>query len=566
MRFPSFASTEMVMTSEQTSEQAAPERRTNAGDGGPIFCIGDSRTGTTSFHEHVEQLGFTSVHHYEFIFRPTAGSPPSAAERREAILAFVRDSGYRCFSDYPTRTYYKDLAAAFPDALFVNTVRSLDSWVASCRKYFGNAGMEVDYDKLVASHVRVEAEIAEFFKGSDRYLEINICEDDPATVSRVLNEFLLGHDPGLVIGKANQGAQSYFKGVYDQAEWGTPNADRDVATHRLVPPRDQFTLYNHAAGTLEELVACISRRKQKAVLSERGHAFLVNDTSRGFEGIVLGRLDRADALLASFRARRKQLAAAGCSYTVFIVPDKVTLAARLLPKCFDPFAAEIAANIATRRLADHVSSRLGFVYDMAPYLDSLNEMTGLLFRYDSHLNYLGSYHVAMAMGEILSATLPGAVDPIPKDIWSCKVGTWRGDLLEHLPQVETSMLQHVWRRNTNLLVMGPQCKPPNEQFLHYFMREPERHVSRETDAVLQSLHPGRTQSKYSRVRRSPPGSERTLLFVHDSSIDKIFEPLSMMADDSYFYWNRHLLPPASHPSMRPGTAVVQVVAERFLYA
>ena len=97
------------------------------------------------------------------------------------------------------------------------------------------------------------------------------------------------------------------------------------------------------------------------------------------------------------------------------------------------------------------------------------------------------------MSEILSATLPGAIDPIPKDIWSCKVGTWRGDLLEHLPQVETSMLQHVWRRNTNLLVMGPQCKPPNEQFLHYFMREPERHVSRETDAVLQSLHPGRTQ-------------------------------------------------------------------------
>jgi hypothetical protein len=98
------------------------------------------------------------------------------------------------------------------------------------------------------------------------------------------------------------------------------------------------------------------------------------------------------------------------------------------------------------------------------------------------------------------------------------------------------------------------------------MRDADRHLTHETDAVLQALHPGRTQLKYSRVRRSAPGSDRTLLFVHDSSIDKIFDPLSMMADDSYFYWNRHLLPPASHPSMRPGTAVVQVIAERFLYA
>jgi hypothetical protein len=563
------------MTPTNTEKSMDREKRTNTtggsgttvdDDGGPIFCIGDSRTGTTSFHEHAEQLGLASVHHYEFIFRPENGEKPSAAEKREAILTFVRESGYRCFSDYPTRTYYKELAREFPNARFVNTVRSLDTWVASCRRYFGNAGMEVDYDKLVASHVRIEQEIADFFGSSDRYLKINICEDDPASVSTALNMFLLGYDPGFVIGKANQGAQSYFKGVVDQTEWGAPDAERDAATHRLVPPRDQFTLYNHAADTLDELVACISRRKQKAVLSERGHAFLVNDTSRGFEGIVLGRLDRADAILASFRERRRQLAAAGCSYTVFIVPDKVTLAARLLPKCFDPFAAEIAANIATRRLADHVSSRLGYVYDMAPYLDSLNEMTGLLFRYDSHLNYLGSYHLAMAMSEILSSTLPGAIDPIAKDIWSCKVGTWRGDLLEHLPQVETSMLKHVWRRNTNLLAMGPQCKPPNEQFLHYFMRDADRHLTHETDAVLQALHPGRTQLKYSRVRRSAPGSDRTLLFVHDSSIDKIFDPLSMMADDSYFYWNRHLLPPASHPSMRPGTAVVQVIAERFLYA
>jgi hypothetical protein len=98
------------------------------------------------------------------------------------------------------------------------------------------------------------------------------------------------------------------------------------------------------------------------------------------------------------------------------------------------------------------------------------------------------------------------------------------------------------------------------------MREVDRCLTHETDAALQALYPGRMQSKYSRIRRSAPGSERTLLFVHDSSIDKICEPLSMMADDSYFYWNRHLLPPGSHPSMRPGTAVVQVVAERFLYA
>jgi hypothetical protein len=562
------------MSRTNTENPMDPENRTSnaagpgaPGDGsGPIFCIGDSRTGTTSFHEHAEQLGLASVHYYEHIFRPTNGNRPSAKEEREAVLAFVRDSGFNCFSDYPTRTYFKELAQEFPNARFVNTVRSLDAWVASCRRYFGNAGMEVDYDKLVASHVRVEQEIADFFADSERYLRINICEDDSANVSKTLNMFLLGYDPGLVIGKANQGAHSYFKGVYDQAEWGAPDAERDVATHRLVPPRDQFTLYNHAAGTLEELVSCIVRRKQKAVLSERGHAFLVNDTSRGFQGIVMGRLDRADAVLSSFRTRRSELAAMGCSYTVFIVPDKVTLAARLLPKCFDPCADAIAANIATRRLAGHVSSRLGFVYDMAPYLDSLNDMNSLLFRYDSHLNYLGSYHLAMAMSEILSSTLPGSVDPIAKDIWSCKVGTWRGDLLEHLPEAETSMLEHVWRRNTDLLAMGPQCKPPNEQFLHYFMREVDRHLTHETDAVLQALHPGRTQLKYTRVRRSAPGSERTLLFVHDSSIDKIFDPLSMMADDSYFYWNGHLLPPASHPSMRPGTAVVQVVAERFLYA
>jgi hypothetical protein len=97
-----------------------------------IIGLGVGRTGTRSLKLAIEQLGFGPCHHMEEVLQNQPAQVPlwTAALNGnpdwQAIYA-----GYESAVDWPTAGFVHELAAAFPSAKFILTVRSPDSWVDS---------------------------------------------------------------------------------------------------------------------------------------------------------------------------------------------------------------------------------------------------------------------------------------------------------------------------------------------------------------------------------------------------------------------------------------------------
>jgi hypothetical protein len=332
----------------------------------------------------------------------------------------------------------------------------------------------------------------------------------------------------------------------------------------LTPPSKQFSLYQYSTASLEELATCFQSRRKKACLSEKGHAFLSADSSNGFKGILTGDDSGLDHCLNLFEERRNKLRAIGSTYTVFIVPEKVSIAPDLLPRVFERYGDELQLNIASKRLASSIERELGYVYDLAPYLRDIHLSTPILFRFDSHLNFSGSYFLFSYISEVLENTFAKDMRRPTSDEWDCKIGTWNGDLLPHLESSELSLVRNAWRRNCHLLPIGEDS--PSEQFIHYFMKQDQYIYECQEDLRLRQLHPGRPQLRYTMSSSIRQISNTPIVFLHDSSIDKIYFPLATLSKSTCFYWDKQKLPPLDHEVMLAPGHIVQVVAERFLYS
>jgi hypothetical protein len=157
----------------------------NPGEGvvAPVaFCIGLSRTGTKSFGEAAESLGFT----------PRLGW----TERSDGLMRAWHDgrvdellataAAFEILHDIPWALVYEQLAEEFPDAKFVLTRRSsVEVWLRSMiahtdrsPPYWGHeaaygAAMPADapdvYRRFYAEHLE---RVREFFRGGDRMIEV----------------------------------------------------------------------------------------------------------------------------------------------------------------------------------------------------------------------------------------------------------------------------------------------------------------------------------------------------------------------------------------------------------
>ncbi|MBD5781580.1 hypothetical protein IEN85_18910 [Pelagicoccus sp. NFK12] len=97
-----------------------------------IIGTGVGRTGTYSLKLALEQLGFGPCYHMEEVAKNMVTHLP----RWQAALAGDPDwqtlyQGYGSAVDWPTSGFYRELYAAYPNAKFVLTVRSPESWAAS---------------------------------------------------------------------------------------------------------------------------------------------------------------------------------------------------------------------------------------------------------------------------------------------------------------------------------------------------------------------------------------------------------------------------------------------------
>jgi hypothetical protein len=96
-----------------------------------VIGSGLGRTGTKSLQTALAQLGFGPCHHMVEIFAHPETMPLwiAAGEGRPDWDTIF--SGYRSAVDYPSAAYWRELAAFYPDAKVIHTVRDPEAWFES---------------------------------------------------------------------------------------------------------------------------------------------------------------------------------------------------------------------------------------------------------------------------------------------------------------------------------------------------------------------------------------------------------------------------------------------------
>jgi hypothetical protein len=99
-----------------------------------VIGAGWGRTGTASLKRALEQLGFGPCHHMEEVIQIPADVPTwvrASQGGKVDWVTFLRGWGATC--DFPSALHYRELAAAFPEAKVVLTVRDAEGWYESMR-------------------------------------------------------------------------------------------------------------------------------------------------------------------------------------------------------------------------------------------------------------------------------------------------------------------------------------------------------------------------------------------------------------------------------------------------
>ena len=97
-----------------------------------IIGPGFGRTGTNSLKVALEHLGYGPAHHmFEIRDNPPLLSPWQALARGESGDWDAAFRGYRSQVDWPGARYWRELAAYYPEAKVILTIRDPDEWFDS---------------------------------------------------------------------------------------------------------------------------------------------------------------------------------------------------------------------------------------------------------------------------------------------------------------------------------------------------------------------------------------------------------------------------------------------------
>lgn len=97
-----------------------------------VIGCGLGRTGTKSLQLALELLGFGPCYHMdEAERRPEHDAAWLMAARGQPVDLRGIYQGYRAAVDWPTVTFWRELAQMWPNARFILTLRDPDEWVAS---------------------------------------------------------------------------------------------------------------------------------------------------------------------------------------------------------------------------------------------------------------------------------------------------------------------------------------------------------------------------------------------------------------------------------------------------
>jgi hypothetical protein len=133
-----------------------------------VIGSGFGRTGTMSLKRALEKLGLGPCNHMEEV----ADNPEqlvhwSALARGEQVDWDQVYAGYRSTVDWPGAQFWRELAAAYPEAKVIHSTRSAESWWASFSKTIAvvlatarRNGVDSSYELLPEMGYRIVAQMA----------------------------------------------------------------------------------------------------------------------------------------------------------------------------------------------------------------------------------------------------------------------------------------------------------------------------------------------------------------------------------------------------------------------
>jgi hypothetical protein len=131
--------------------------------GRKIFCLGLSRTGTTSLHFALVACRVSSVHY------PTK----LAIEWMKGNFGPQTTNSFQAFSDIPVGVFFHQLHETHPNAVFIYTRRDPEKWLRSAERHFKRTPRSSQYT-ILRDYLRLATYGSVQFSRSlflDRYLE-----------------------------------------------------------------------------------------------------------------------------------------------------------------------------------------------------------------------------------------------------------------------------------------------------------------------------------------------------------------------------------------------------------
>ena len=180
---------------------------------GKVFCIGLSRTGTTTLHHFFDKLNIRSLHYSNLLFAHPQIINDSLTFRPALKRNFVRDwifkkewsvpnqkrlerlfREFQVYSDSPFPSFFPHLDKKFPDSKFIYTYRDERKWLNSMKWMLENGvaiwnWRDIDFellfhvygtctydeDKLLDSYRKHHEKVIDYFKDREEdILIINI--------------------------------------------------------------------------------------------------------------------------------------------------------------------------------------------------------------------------------------------------------------------------------------------------------------------------------------------------------------------------------------------------------
>lgn len=499
-----------------------------------VFILGDSRTGTTTLHKFLKLAGYSSIHYF---FKESGVSEPSHVDFDAnwiKLKAFIESGEYEVFSDYPLRSFYRELFESYPDAHFILSVRKdVSTWRNSMLGFFSKFNINIDIESLTKVYIRINEDIRRIAASQGaKFCEICI-DDDPMHNGTVLSNFLELSEI-MSLGWENSTL------AYDNSLWST-----------------RVTLFNTTASDFLGYVKRITT-PSKAMLSEYGWVFLINDSSDFLDycyGDKRWNDFQRDKAISTLNERRVELAKKNALYFKFIVPEKSIVYSQYLPKIFAKH--EISDDRPSVNLAKACES---FVSYPADVLKDARSYGTLYFRGDSHANWLGAFFLYQHVIEKLNAALNEkglkSVAPFVLADFDASMVSYAGDVFTQLDKEMAGFFQGAWKP----LDLSTAETPIIEHLVRYLLSAKRRKaVRRDVEDDYLALLGERETFKFSHPNKKLP---RAVIF-RDSTADYLVDILAEHFSESIFIWHKGKVYSDVIEREKPDV-VLHLMAERFV--